>query len=192
MSAALFNQAAPAATAPKEMSAADRLRFEAFPESGPYVLTVVAYNFIPGYENVRQDGTTEVFDALEFIFGAKTDDGYRFLKTWPTRYSIHEKSNYTKLYKAATGKLPATGSRPDDLIGTAINGDVENKDKVSRKGTKYVSSRIKGMGPVHPKLRGDIVPLAELSKVLNGIVSANNAKGNPGGAGIADDDEGPF
>jgi hypothetical protein len=177
-----LNQSAPAAQEPKS---ADFVKLEPFPESGPAILTVTAYNYIPNYTKVNDDGSTDTFNALEFYLGTVTAAGPRFIKTWPSRYSIHEKSSYSKIYRAATGHLPQAGSSPKDIIGKGVQTTIENLDKVSKKGTKYTASRAKDLGPVFPKLRDEIVPLEKLLPALTAILEAPK-DGKP--ATKADDD----
>lgn len=182
-----LNQSAPPAAAANT----DFVSLEAFPEDGSTVLTIVAFNFTPGYVNTKQDGTTEVFDALEFYLGANTSAGPRFIKTWPARYSIHEKANYGKLYKAAKGTLPVPGSTPKDLLGLGVLADLVNEEKVSKKGKKYMRTGIKGLAAVHPKLKGDIVPLATLLPALEAALKPKDkdAKGTPA---AKDTEDAPF
>jgi len=148
-----------------------------FPEEGPAILTIVKQNYIPEYHNVKDDGTTEVFPAVEFYLGTKTANGPRFIKTWPARYSASEKANYAKLYKYVTGHLPLPGSSAKDIIGGGIQANIVNQEKVSKKGTKYTASRAKDFGPVFPKLKGEIVPLAELLPELEKILAEGGKKG---------------
>lgn len=182
-----LNQSAPPAAAANT----DFVSLEAFPEDGSTVLTVTAFNFTKDYVNTKQDGTTEVFDALEFYLGAVTSAGPRFIKTWPARYSIHEKANYGKLYKAAKGTLPAAGSNPKDLLGLGVLADLVNEEKVSKKGKKYMLTGIKGLAAVHPKLKGDIVPLATLLPALE-IALKPKDKNAPAGPADAKDGDVPF
>lgn len=180
--------AIPNAVAPK---GGDFVSFKAFPAKGSYILTVCAVKFIPNYENTKMDGTKEVFDALEFTVGASTEAGPRFIRMWPMKYSIHEKSNYSKFYKAVKGALPLAGSNPAELLGGGLQADVENEEKVSKtKKTPYTVSRIRGLSGVHPKLRGEVTPLGALEKAL---AEASKPKAEGAAASTKDDDEeGPF
>jgi hypothetical protein len=172
----------------RENKSTDFVKLEPFPESGPAILTITAYNYIPAYTKVNDDGSSETFPALEFYLGTETPSGPRFIKTWPSRYSIHEKSSYSKLYRAATGHLPQAGSSPKDIVGKGVQTTIDNQEKVSKKGTKYTASRAKDLGPVFPKLLPEVVPLAKLLPALTAILEA---KDKPAGA-PASDESAPF
>jgi hypothetical protein len=189
-----YNQKAPPAAAPR---GGDFVSFAPFTEDGPAILTIVAFNFIKGHTFTKQDGSTEIADALEFYYGANTDEGPRFIKTWPSKYSIHEKANYAKLYKACTGALPVAGSNPADLLGKGVQAILENEDKVSKKGKAYTKTSVKSVSMVKDKLRGDITPLAKLLPALEAefakAQAAQNSDGKPaGGAKPPLDEDVPF
>lgn len=161
---------APPAAEPKS---GNFLSLDAFPDEGPAILTIVATNYIKDYTKVNDDGTTETFPAVEFYLGTNTPSGPRFIKTWPARYSINEKANYAKIYKFATGHLPAAGSSPKDIVGKGIQANIVNEDKVAKKsGKQYKVSKAKDLGPVFPKLRDEIVPVAKLRPALDAILNA--------------------
>jgi hypothetical protein len=164
---------------------------EPFPEEGQAILTLVAYNYIPEYHNVKDDGTTEVFAAVEFYLGTTTPNGPRFVKTWPARYSINEKANYAKLYKYVSGHLPAAGSSPKDILGGGVTSTIVNQDKVSKKGKKYTASRAKDLGPVFPKLKGEIVDRKILLPALEKLLAEDGKKATGGTTG-GDTDGPPF
>jgi len=150
-------------------------RFDPLPQSDTYIFTVVAFDFLKNYE--QRDLTTgemKVFDALQFFYGTKIGGKTYFLKPWPTKYSIHEKANYTKIYKAAVGTPPPAGSNPKDMLGKGITIEVENEEKTSKKGTKYTVSKPKSITGVHAKLRGEIVPLAELETAFKAALEAKD------------------
>lgn len=173
-----YNQPVPDSVAPK---GGDFITFQPFPDAGPAILTVLGVKVLPDFENIKQDGTREVFDALEFIVGTITSAGPRFIKLWPMKNSIHEKSNYSKLYKAATGALPAPkGSNPSQIVGKGIQATLENVDKVSKKGTAYTATRldIKSAVSVFPKLRAEIVPADKLYAALEAALTPRQQDGN--------------
>lgn len=169
-----MNEAPPApSTAQKDFGP----RFDPLPGPDTYIFTVVAFDFIKNYE--QRDMTTgevKIFDALQFFYGTKVGDKTYFLKPWPSKYSIHEKATYTKLYKAATGAAPLPGSNPKDMLGKGVTIEVENEDKVSKKGTKYTVSKAKNVGAVHAKLKGEIVALAELLPAFEAALTAKEDK----------------
>jgi hypothetical protein len=161
-----YAQPVPDSVAPK--GDGDFITFEPFPESGPTILTILGVKEIKDYESFNKEkNQMDVYDALEFIAGTITDKGPRFLKMWPMKNSIHEKAKYYALYKAAMGTPPpAKGSNARQIVGKGISADLLNEDKVSKKGTPYVRTSLKGVSSVHPKLRGEIVPLADLLPAL--------------------------
>ncbi len=181
-------QDAPPAAEPKSGSF---LSLEAFPEEGPAILTIVATNYIKDYVKTNDDGTTEVIPAVEFYLGTETSAGPRFIKTWPFRYSSNEKATYAKIYKYATGHLPAVGSAPKDIIGLGVQANIVNEDKVAKKsGKQYTVSKAKDLGPVFPKLKGEIVPVAKLRPALDAILNA--PKDGKATAKVDDDNSVPF
>lgn len=178
----------PNATAPKGGN--DFISYDAFPESGPATLTILSVEFVPNFETTdRETGERLVFDALQFTYGAETSAGARFVKPWPIKYSIHEKAGYSKLYKAAKGTLPLPGSNPAELVGLGVQADLDNENKTSKKGTAYTRTKILSFSAVHPKLKGDIAPLASL---LPKLANASKPKGDQAKAGAKGDEDGPF
>jgi hypothetical protein len=172
----MSHEEAPPAAAPKS---SNFVSLAPFPEEGPAILTVVQYNYIKEHTNVKDDGTTEVFPAVEFYLGTNTPAGPRFVKTWPARYSINERANYAKLYKSVTGHLPAAGSKPNDILGGGVQATIVNQAKVSKLGKNYTASKAKDLGPVFPKLKGEIVPLTTLLPALEKIIAeAGKDKGD--------------
>ena len=162
-------QSAPPAEAPK--SAQEFFHLPAFPEAGPTVLTVISSNYIPDYVNQFDDENKGAYPAVEFFLGAETSKGIGLVKTYPMRYSLHEKAGYTKFYKLASGKAPAAGSKPDDIYGKGISANIVNEDKVSKKGKAYTRSSVKDYAAVHPKLVGEITPLAKLKPALDAALA---------------------
>jgi hypothetical protein len=176
----------------QEIKASNFVSLEPFPEEGPAILTITAYNYIPNYQNVRQDGSCEVINAVEFYLGTNTANGPRFIKTWPCRYSIHEKSTYSKIYKYVTGHLPTAGSSPKDILGGGVQADIENEERVGKKsGKKYTASRAKDLGPVFPKLKGEIVDRKILLPALEKLLAEDGKKATGGTTG-GDTDGPPF
>ena len=177
----ILNQEAPPASKPKEN--AEFIRFEALPESGPTIMTITAFNFLPQFEFERDDGSKYNADAIEVFFGTTIGGKAYFAKTWPKTYSIKDNAFYHKLYRAASGNAPAAGSKPSDIVGLGVTVDVEVKDKTSKKGKAYRAVNIKGVSPVHPKLKGEVVPVAvlrpELDKALSAAPEEQKGDGNP-------------
>jgi len=162
----------------QELKSSNFISLEPFPEEGPAILTVVKHNYLKDYVNVKQDGTTEVINAVEFYLGTKTPNGPRFIKTWPCRYSIHEKAKYSQIYKYVTGHLPTPGSSPKDIEGGGVQANIVNEEKVAKKSQKkYVASKAKDLGPVFPKLKGEIVKREELLPELEKILADGGKKG---------------
>lgn len=164
--------AAPPAEAPK--STQDFFHLPAFPEPGPAVLTIVAYNYIPEYINPFDEPPKPAYPAIEFFMGTETAKGPGFVKALPMRYSLHEKAGYSKFYKFATGKAPVAGSKPDDLLGKGISANVTNTDKTSKKGKAYTKSSVKDYAAVHPKLASEITPLAKLKPAFDAVLAAKD------------------
>ena len=149
-------------------------RFDPMPKSETYIFTVVAYDFLPKFEQKDPTtGETKIFDALQFYFGTIVDGKAYFLKPWPSKYSIHEKAGYTKLYRAIKGSAPLPGSNPKELLGGGITIEVNNEAKVSKKGTPYTASRAKSYAAVHPKLKGEIVSLNALEPAFKAALEAS-------------------
>lgn len=171
---------------PAPESKKDFFRLPPFPAEGPTVLTVLAYNFIKDYINQFDEEPTP-YPAVEFFLGAETEKGVGFVKTWPSRYSLHEKANYAKLYKLATGKAPVAGSKPDDMIGCGLTATVTNTAKTSKTGKQYTVSSAKDFGAVHPKLKGEIAPVKELLPKLKAVLASNDDK-----AAEPDSNDNPF
>lgn len=142
-------------------------RFDPLPASGPQIMTIVAWDFLPKHEfKDPTTGTIKVADAVEPYYGTQIDGKTYFVRGRPMTYSLNEKANYLKIYTAATGKAPVPGSTPKDTLGKGVTVDVELTDKVSKKGKPYKSTKIKAVTPVHPKLQGEVVPLKTLAPLL--------------------------
>lgn len=177
-----LNQEDHAISAPKP--AKDYIKFEPFPSDGQQILTIVAFNRINEYINPFSDEPDpKPYPAVEYVYGTETDAGPRFVKANPIKISIHEKATFTKIYKAATGKTPVEGAKLGDLIGKGVSANVTNEDKVSKKGTKYVRTKIADIAAVHPKLAKEIVPLAKLKPALDAALakSGEEAESTPEG-----------
>lgn len=168
-------KSAPPATAPKEQK--DFFHLPEFPAPGKStILTVVAYNYLPEYVNPFDNPPKPAFEAIEFIFGAQTENGIGFVAALPMRYSLHEKASYPGFYEMAIGKVAVPGSKPDDIIGQGITADVENIAKVSKKGKAYTKSVVKNFSAVHPKLRGEVTKLGILKPALDAILADTGDK----------------
>lgn len=162
---------APPAEAPKAQK--EYFHLPEFPAPGKStILTVVAYNYLPDYVNPFDQPPKPAFAAVEFIFGADTPAGPGFVAALPMRYSLHEKASYPAFYEMATGKLPVAGSKPNDILGRGITADIENVAKIGQKSKKpYTKSIVKNFSAVHPKLTGEITPLAKLRPALDALLA---------------------
>ena len=180
---------APPAVAPKQI--VDFVHLPAFPATGPQILTIVKYEYLPEYINPFDNPPKPAFPAIAFTLGAETAGGIGFVAALPTRYSLHEKATYPKLYKMATGKEALAGTTPDAMIGKGISANVENIEKVSKKGTKYTRSQVGGFSVVHPKLVGEITPLAKLLPALTAIL-AKSALSDKADKPATNDNANPF
>lgn len=164
----MINEQAPAAKAPKQNG--DFVRLEGIPESAgdTLIMTAVAFNYIPEHTEFNKEKKEEqVFPAIEWFFGTQVNGKTYFVKTWPMRYSIHEKAKYTKYFKALTGKIPAPGSTFKDAIGGGVTATINSVQKQRKDGSSYLSTKIVDVAPVHPKLRGEIIPVATLRPLLD-------------------------
>lgn len=179
-----LNQEDQAISAPKP--AKDYIKFEPFPTDGQQILTIVGFNRINDYINPFSDEPDpKPYAAVEYVYGAETDAGTRFVKANPIKISIHEKATFTRIYKAATGKAPVEGAKLGDLVGKGVSATITNEDKVSKKGTKYVRTKITDISPVHPKLVKEIVPLAMLKPALDAALARS-------GEEVEETNENPF
>jgi len=167
-------QSAPPAVAPKQMN--DFVFLPAFPVDGAQVLTVISHNYIPEYKNPFAEEEKPACPAVEFYLGADTEAGIGLIKTFPITYSLHEKATYPKLYKMATGKECVAGSSPDDMNGHGLTGTITNVAKTSKKGKAYTASKVGEFAAVHPKLKGEIAPLAKLKPLLAAALTAKVEK----------------
>lgn len=173
-----LNQSAPPATAP---ASKDFIKFEVFPKSDSYVLTVVGYNYIESHPFKRKDEKTgEEYTkngpGIEFFWGALINGVAYFCKTWPQSYSLNEKSNYYKWYEAAIGSAPTPGSKVDNMLGKHVLGVVKVEDKKSAKGTAYQVSSLKSISPVPSILASAGTPLNDLLPAFNKALEAKQEK----------------
>jgi hypothetical protein len=185
----VLNQTDTSIAAPKAPK--DYIRLDPFPSDGPQILTITGWNVIPDYINPFSDEPDpKPYQAVELIYGTNTEVGPRFVKGNPVKVSIHEKSSFSRIYKAALGKMPADGAKIGDLLGKGVSANVTNENKVSKKGTAYVRTSIKDIASVHPKLAKEIIPLAALKPALEAALakSGEKAEGTPSG----DDNSAPF
>lgn len=174
----ILNQEAPPAEAPKS---GEFIKLDPFPKSDSYVLTVVAFNYIPEHDFERKDEKTgeeyiKKAPAIEFFFGALVDGKAFFVKSWPQMYSLSERANYYKWYEAATGKPPTAGTKPNDTVGKYVLGTLKVEDKKSQKGTAYRVTTIKAIAPVPSILASAGVPLAQLRPALDAALAAQGDK----------------
>ena len=171
-----MNEAPPA---PAQASKDFGPRFDALPVDGPTIMTIVAFDFLPKteFKDPKTQAVT-IADGLRFYFGTVIDGKPYFLSPWPMRYSINEKSGYTRLFTAATGAPPQAGSTPKVLLGKGVTLTINNVQKVSKKGVAYTASKITATAPVHKKLLGEVVPLAELEPALKAAFEANAKDGD--------------
>jgi hypothetical protein len=170
-----LNQEDKAISAPKAQK--DYVKFEPFPSDGPQILTICGWNTIPDYINPFSDEPDpKPYAAVELIYGTQTEVGPRFAKGNPVKISIHEKSTFFRIYKAATGKTPVDGAKIGDTLGKGVSANVTNENKVSNKGTAYVRTSIKDIASVHPKLAKEIVALATLKPALDAALAKSGEK----------------
>lgn len=175
MSTATLNQEDQAISAPKP--AKDYIKFDPFPSDGQQILTIVGFNKINDYINPFSDEPDpKPYPAVELIYGTETEVGPRFVKGNPVKISIHEKATFTRIYKAATGKIPVDGAKIGDLLGKGVTANITNENKVSKKGTAYVRTSIKDIAAVHPKLAKEIIPLATLKPALEAALAKTGDK----------------
>lgn len=170
-----LNQDAPPAEAPKGGNA-DFIKLPAFPRSDSYVATITAINYIPSFPFDRTDektGQKSVVPGpgIEFFFGALVDGNVCFVKSWPKYYSVSDRAAYHKWYKAALGKAPVAGSKPSELIGSAVLLQLECKDKVGKKGTAYVTNNIVNVSSVPSVLKSVVTPLEKLLPTLQDVLA---------------------
>lgn len=175
-----LNQEAPPAAAPKTGN--DFIKFDPFPKSDSYVLTVTSFNYIPDHPFERTDDQgkdfTVIKPAVELFLGAVIDGKALFVKSWPQAYSLHEKANYAKYYQAATGAAPVPGSNVSDMVGKALLVEVEVENKVSKKGTKYTVNKIKSVTKVPSVLAATATPVDKLKPALEAILAGKEDEGN--------------
>jgi hypothetical protein len=185
-----INQEAPA---PEVKSQQNFFRFEPVPKSDTYVATLVGTNYLAECQFNRTDDKTgaksvETAAGIEFFFGLEVDGKIYFSKSWPKKYSIHEKAAYSQWVKALTGKAPTAKDRPVNAVGGHALVEIEVADKVSSKGTKYQAVNIKSVKPVPSVLAGAKVPLDRLKGPFEAALKASEQKANSKGA----DSDGPF
>jgi len=164
-------------------------KFDPVPETGPQVAVIAGYNFLENYTPNYPDAKL-IAQAVEMFYGVKAEDGkWFFVKTFPSAYSTHEKSNYAKLTKAATGSLPEAGGSVNDLIGKAVMVNIENIDKVGKKGNAYTISKMAGDPSPVPKAMLSAVPDGqEAIAEFNTEIQRQEAEDSPSD----DHDEVPF
>ena len=176
MTQTLNNEAPPAPTATSK----DFLSFPAFPASDSYVLTLVAFHYIASYLFERTDDSGKPFTkeapAVEFFWGTEIDGKAYFVKSWPTAYSLHEKANYTKIYKAVTGNMPTAKQRPNDMLGKAALVEIKTEKKTSKKGKDYVATKIGSISSVPKVLANTAIPLDALKAKFDAALKASDQK----------------
>ena len=171
----ILNQEDTSIAAPKAQK--EYVRLENFPSDGQQILTFIGWNIINDYVNpFADDPNPTPYQAVELYLGTETEAGPRFVKTNPMRVSIHEKSSFHHVYKAATGLAPKGGARVGDLLGKGVVANVTNENKVSKKGTAYVRTTIKDIAAVHPKLVKEIVPLDKLKPAFEAALAKSSEK----------------
>ena len=149
-------------------------RFDPVPSKGMHIFTVVAFDYIEKYPfKDQKTGVVKPDKALEFTFGSIIDGKTYFVRPFPFRYSIHEKSAYTGLYAAIKGSAPLDGSNPKELLGGGFTMDCEIVSKVSKKGTPYSFTKPVNYTAVHPKLKGEIVSLNALEPAFKAALEAS-------------------
>lgn len=117
-------------------------KFDPVPQDGMTVAILAGSNFLTNHTPNYPDAKT-MAQAVELFYAVEQEGNYYFVKTFPTNYSMHEKSNYSALTKAITGSLPVEGSSVDDLIGKPVMLNLANEDKVSKaKNTPYTITKV--------------------------------------------------
>lgn len=177
MSTATLNQDAPPAPVSNTQ---DFIRFEPFPATDSYVLTLVGYNYIASYPFEREDDNGRKFTkeapAIEFFWGGMVDGKAYFTKSWPTAYSIHEKANYGKTYTAITGKVPDAKQRPNDMLGGHALVQLRLEQKKSKKGKEYTAVKIVSVGAVPKILLPTATKLADLKPAFDAALAKSGDK----------------
>ena len=167
----------------------DYVRLPAFPRSDSYVLTVVGTNYIASHPFNRKDDegreSTVMAPAVELYFGGEVDGKPYFAKTWPQKYSWHEKSNLSKWYTAITGKSPdPVSARPKDLVGKPALVEIKvEKKKGAKSGKEYTATNVGTVAKVPSILAATATPLAKLEAPFAAALAASSEKrdGNGGG-----------
>ena len=176
MTQTLNNEAPPAPVSGGQ----DFLKFEPFPASDSYVLTLVGTNYIASHPFERTDDNGKDFikeaPAIEFFWGGMADGKPYFTKSWPQAYSLHEKANYAKIYKALTGKIADASQRPKDMLGKAAMVEIKLENKKSKKGKDYVAVKIGAITAVPKLLLGSVVPLEQLEAPFKAALAKANEK----------------
>lgn len=177
-----LNQEAPPAPVSNTQ---DILRFEPFPASDSYVLTLVGTNYIASHPFERTDDQGKDFikeaPAIEFFWGTIVDGKAYFTKSWPQAYSLHEKANYAKIYKALTGKAPDASQRPKDMLGKAAMVEIKLEAKKSKKGKDYTAVKIGAITAVPKLLLGNVVSLDQLKAPFDAALKAAGEKSEGSG-----------
>ena len=189
-----LNQSAP----PVEVKAtANYFRFDPLPKSDTYVFTLVGYNYLESTPFNRTDEKTKAKtvvngQGIEWFLGTMVDGKPYFVKTWPVFYSISDRANYSKWYKAMTGALPTPAQRPDDCLGKGVLVPVELVDKVSSKGTKYKATKVGAPSAVPSILAATVTKLKDLDKPFKEALAKSDQSATGGKADAGDDEDSPF
>jgi hypothetical protein len=183
--------AAPPAAAPK---GGDFIKLPPFKKTDSYVATIVggfhkdAHPFKKIDEKTGKE-YTKIAPSIELYLGAIVDGEVALVTTWPKEYNIHEKANYCKWFTAATGSAPTTDSKPAELMGKALMVEIDVREKVSAKGTRYLANKIKSVSKVPSILASTITPLDKLQPAFDAAVAG---RGNAADATDAKDGDVPF
>jgi len=175
-----LNQDAP----PPPAQAEDIIKFDPFPKSDSYVLTVTAFNYIPEYEFEREDEKTKEkyikkAPAIELFLGTMIDGKTYFAKTWPQQYSLSDRANYYKQYSAACGKAPDKSSNVKDTLGKFVLCEIAVENKTSKKGKAYTVSKVKTVGKVPSILAATGTDIKALRPALDAILAGEKKDENP-------------
>jgi hypothetical protein len=182
-----LNQEAP----PVEVKAqTNYFRFDPLPKSDTYLFTLVGFNYLESTPFNRTDEktkqkTVEHGPGIEWFLGTMVKDKPYFIKTWPIYYSISDRANYTKWYKAFTGAAPTAKQRPSECLGKAVMVPVELVQKTSAKGTTYTAAKTGSPSPVPSMLEGSITPLSALKAAFEAALAKSSEKADKDDTGNA-------
>ena len=151
------------------------VRLEPFPATDTYAVTLVAAKFLPRYEDTYK-GVTKIVEAWELIFGAKLPSGkYAFIKPWPFKNSLDERSGFAKMFRAFAGHQPVPGAaKPAVIMGKTALLRIEAGQKTSPKGTVYLTNKAGDFSSLPSMMAALATPRAELLPQLQAQLAASS------------------